>query len=89
MTVSKGAKQIGQKILPLSSNCAWSYLSRPDPGRITYTLHTLRETGQTTVARRITLNLRRQSGKVLRGRVTQRPTVHLAPLQLHLKLSLN
>ncbi|GGR32962.1 DUF937 domain-containing protein [Deinococcus ruber] len=52
VTVTRGARQIGHKTLPLNNACGWSYTSNPGQGRITYIL---REAGKSTVARRITL----------------------------------
>jgi len=56
VTVSRGARKIGSKVLPLDSSCGYSYTSKPGVGRVTYTL---KETGQTTDASTITLNVRR------------------------------
>ncbi|WP_407572894.1 DUF937 domain-containing protein [Deinococcus altitudinis] len=52
--VSRPDRRIGQKTLPLDSSCSYSYTSKPGVGKITYTL---RETGQDTVATKITLNV--------------------------------
>ncbi|MGY2895637.1 DUF937 domain-containing protein [Deinococcus sp. UYEF24] len=54
--VSRPDRRIGQKTLPLDSSCSYSYTSKPGVGKITYTL---RETGQDTVASKITLNVTR------------------------------
>lgn len=54
VTVLRGTRQIGQKVLPLDSTCGWSYTSNPGQGRVTYAL---RETGQSAVAGQITLNV--------------------------------
>jgi len=56
VTVSRGDRKIGSKGLPLDTSCSYSYTSKPGVGRVTYTL---RETGQSAVARRITLNVTR------------------------------
>ena len=54
VTVSRPDRRIGQKTLPLDASCGWSYTSRPGAGKVTYTL---RETGQQTVAAKLTLNV--------------------------------
>ena len=56
VTVSRGSRQIGQKVLPLDASCGWSYTSKPGAGRITYAL---KESGQSAVARTVTLNVAR------------------------------
>ena len=56
VTVSRPDRRIGQKTLSLDASCGWSYTSRPGAGKITYTL---RQTGQQTVAAKITLNVTR------------------------------
>jgi Bacterial protein of unknown function (DUF937) len=56
VTVSRGTRQIGQKVLPLDANCGWSYTSKPGAGRITYAL---KESGSSTAARTVTLNVTR------------------------------
>jgi len=56
VTVSRGDRKIGSKGLPLDSSCSYSYTSKPGVGRVTYTL---KETGQGTVASKITLNVTR------------------------------
>lgn len=56
VTVSRPDRRIGQKTLPLDSSCSYSYTSKPGAGKITYTL---RESGQSTVASKITLNVTR------------------------------
>lgn len=56
VTVSRGARQVGQKTLPLSATCGWSYTSRPGPGRVTYTL---RQSGRTAVVGTVTLTVTR------------------------------
>lgn len=54
VTVSRGDRKIGSKGLLLDRSCSYSYTSKPGVGRVTYTL---RETGQSTIARTITLNV--------------------------------
>ena len=54
VTVYRGARKIGAKALPLDSSCSYSYTSKPGRGRITYTL---KESGQSGVAQKITLNV--------------------------------
>jgi Bacterial protein of unknown function (DUF937) len=56
VTVSRGARQIGQKVLPLDASCGWSYTSNPGAGRISYAL---KESGQNEVERTITLDVTR------------------------------
>lgn len=56
VTVSRGGRQIGRKVLPLDAGCGWSYTSRPGAGRITYAL---KESGQGAAARTVTLNVTR------------------------------
>ncbi|WP_293914111.1 Ig-like domain-containing protein [Deinococcus sp.] len=56
VTVSRGTRQIGQKVLPLDASCSYSYTSKPGVGRITYAL---KENGQSAAARTITLNVTR------------------------------
>ena len=56
VTVSRGDRKIGSKTLPLDSSCSYSYTSKPGMGRVTYTLE---EAGQSAVASRITLNVKR------------------------------
>jgi Bacterial protein of unknown function (DUF937) len=56
VTVSRGARKIGSKVLPLDGSCSYSYTSKPGVGRVTYTL---KENGQATVASKITLNVKK------------------------------
>jgi Bacterial protein of unknown function (DUF937) len=56
VTVSRGTRKIGSKVLPLDRSCSYSYTSKPGVGRVTYTL---KEDGQTTVASKITLKVTR------------------------------
>jgi len=56
VTVRRGERKIGSKVLPLDSSCGYSYTSKPGIGRVTYTL---KENGQAAIARTITLNVRR------------------------------
>ena len=54
VTVSRPDRRIGQKTPPLGAGCDWSDTSRPGAGKVTYTL---RESGQQTVAAKLTLNV--------------------------------
>ena len=54
VTVSRGSRTVGRKTLALGAGCGWSYTSRPGKGRVTYTL---RESGQSAVAGRVTLDV--------------------------------
>lgn len=56
ITVSRGARTVGSKLIALDPGCGWSYTSRPGVGRVSYTV---RPSGRSQTAARITLIVRR------------------------------
>ena len=55
VTVTRGARNIGSKVLPLDGTCAYSYTSKPGKGTVTYSVA---PTGSADAAGKITLTVR-------------------------------
>jgi len=55
VTVTRGDRKIGSKVLPLDGTCGYSYTSKPGKGTITYSVS---QTGSADVAGKITLTVK-------------------------------
>ncbi len=55
VTVLRGGRQIGSKVLPLDGTCGYSYTSKPGKGTITYSVA---QTGSADAASKITLTVK-------------------------------
>lgn len=54
VTISRGDRKIGSKVLPLDGSCSYSYTSKPGKGTVTYSVA---PSGSAEVARKITLTV--------------------------------
>ena len=55
VTVMRGERKIGSKVLPLDATCSYSYTSKPGAGKVTYMVA---QTGAADVANKVTLTVR-------------------------------
>jgi len=55
VTVMRGERKIGSKLLPLDGTCGYSYTSKPGKGTVTYTVA---QTGSADAAGKVTLTVR-------------------------------
>ena len=55
VTVMRGERKIGSKVLPLDSTCGYSYTSKPGVGKVTYMVA---QTGAADVASKVTLTVK-------------------------------
>lgn len=55
VTIMRGERKIGSKVLPLDATCGYSYTSRPGAGTVTYTVA---QTGSADMASKVTLSVK-------------------------------
>ena len=55
VTIMRGERKIGSKVLPLDATCGYSYTSRPGAGTVTYTMA---QTGSADMASKVTLSVK-------------------------------
>ena len=53
VTIMRGERKIGSKVLPLDATCGYSYTSRPGAGTVT-----VAQTGSADMASKVTLSVR-------------------------------
>ena len=55
VTVMRGERKVGSKVLPLDATCGYSYTSKPGAGKVTYMVA---QTGSADVASKVTLTVK-------------------------------
>ena len=55
VTIMRGERKIGSKVLPLDATCGYSYTSKPGAGTVTYTVA---QTGSADMASKVTLSVK-------------------------------